>query len=184
MDKICIVKLRKKIGKTAKAERDVESGSLEGAVEKETKPALPPPTSGRSIPRSGAAGSEEREQEGDLTGNGISLTLTPEQARALRSNRKLMPLLSGDYAQEAKGTDSRGEPIVFRFEFGNIAPAKLLKPEEVLKMLRISKSFLNGLVRKGRLKSYRIGRLRRFMLDDVLDCLEDSGNSPDSGKIR
>jgi len=182
MDKICIVKLRKKIGRTAKPEWDVESGSPEGALEKETELTLPSQTSGRSIPRSDAAGRIDPEKKGDMTGRNISLTLTQEQARALRSNRHLLPLLSGEYAQEVEGADSRGEPIVFRFEFDNIAPARLLKPGEVLQMLRISKSFLNGLVRKGRLKSFKIGRLRRFMLDDILAYLEESQNSLDSRK--
>ena len=67
----------------------------------------------------------------------------------------------------------RDEPIVIKFEFESIPPVRLLKVEEVMQMLRISKSSLNKMIREGMLKSYRFGRLRRIMLADILSYLED-----------
>ena len=40
-------------------------------------------------------------------------------------------------------------------------------------MLRISKSYLSKAVKEGNVKSYKFGRLRRFMLDDILSYLAD-----------
>jgi excisionase family DNA binding protein len=38
-------------------------------------------------------------------------------------------------------------------------------------MLQISRSFLRKLVKNGTIKSYKIGKLRRFLLEDILDYL-------------
>jgi excisionase family DNA binding protein len=51
---------------------------------------------------------------------------------------------------------------------------RLLKTEEVVHMLRISKGYLRKIIRQGELKSYKLGRLRRVMFDDVLSYLEGS----------
>jgi excisionase family DNA binding protein len=186
MEKICIVKLRRKIGTPPKPE---QVGKPESSRKTEVRPEDPHSAGGKAVdaplPRMGSAPREtgegvaspgEREEGAEKP---ISITLTAEQARALCANRRLKPLLGGEFTQEGEGTDARGEPIVFRFEFEQMPPPRFLKAAEVLQMLRISRSLLNKLVRKGNLKAYRIGRLRRFLLDDILSYLENDRNPMD-----
>ncbi|MBP1732865.1 MAG: Helix-turn-helix domain, partial [Deltaproteobacteria bacterium] len=52
--------------------------------------------------------------------------------------------------------------------------AKMLTIQDVGAMLQVSKGFVSRLVKSGELKSYKIGRLRRFSLEDVLSLLSDS----------
>jgi excisionase family DNA binding protein len=52
----------------------------------------------------------------------------------------------------------------------------LLMSEEVLQMLRISNGILKTIVRDGKLKSYKVGKGRRYMLEDVLSYLTESMN--------
>jgi excisionase family DNA binding protein len=63
---------------------------------------------------------------------------------------------------------------VFKFAFEPPPAVRLLKMREVIEMLRISKGYLRKIVRRGELKSYKIGRLRRIKFDDILSYLEDS----------
>jgi len=40
-------------------------------------------------------------------------------------------------------------------------------------MLQISKSFLQKLVNEKKLNSYKLGRMRRFLLEDILEYLSN-----------
>ena len=51
---------------------------------------------------------------------------------------------------------------------------KMLTSSDVRDMLQVSRAFLTKLVRVGKLKSYKIGRLRRFSLEDILALLSES----------
>jgi len=50
----------------------------------------------------------------------------------------------------------------------------MLKSEHVCQMLQISRSLLMNLVKSRKIRSYKIGRLRRFLLEDILDYLSKS----------
>jgi excisionase family DNA binding protein len=61
----------------------------------------------------------------------------------------------------------------------------LLTMEQVGQMLQVSKSFLLRLVRGKRIRSYKFGRLRRFLLTDVIDYLSSSEDQvPMKQKIK
>ena len=100
--------------------------------------------------------------------------LTQQQTRALQSNPYIGSFLSVKSAEGCEAIKHRDQTIVVKFEFGSIPSLRLLKVEEVIQMLRISRSYLNKLVRQGKLKSYKLGRLRRLILDDILSYLEGS----------
>ena len=110
----------------------------------------------------------------------ISFNLTPEQCNLIRS---------GNFAQYLSNGISSGTPlnvqqhedgqISLSFHFERVNTLRLLKSKHVCEMLQISKSFLMKLTKTKRLKSYKIGRLRRFSLEDVLEYLtrnEEPGN--------
>lgn len=50
----------------------------------------------------------------------------------------------------------------------------MLKTGHVCQILQISNSALMNLVKSKKIKSYKIGRLRRFLLQDILDYLSRS----------
>jgi excisionase family DNA binding protein len=50
-------------------------------------------------------------------------------------------------------------------------------------MLQISNSLLMNLVKSKKIRSYRVGRLRRFLLQDVLDYLSRSEELSESSEL-
>jgi excisionase family DNA binding protein len=172
MDKICIVKLRKKM--TNPATLGEECGQGNRAGEERILP-------GSSVPAAenrGMSGVHDRngmtDREKDVADRTVSLMLTPEQMRVLQSNPNLLSFFNGAAAKGFAVAKQRDETIVFKFAFEPVPPVRLLKMEEVVHMLRISKGYLTKIIRQGELKSYKLGRLRRIMFDDVLSYLEGS----------
>jgi excisionase family DNA binding protein len=64
--------------------------------------------------------------------------------------------------------------IVFNFRLKTDETLKMLTVSQVGQMLQISRSFLIRLVKTKKIKSYKFGRLRRFLLTDVIDYLSFS----------
>jgi excisionase family DNA binding protein len=164
MEKICIANLRQRMAYPG--HRDEVFGR-----EKRSEEARRPTEC--SFAASDGNGSADGKAASAEDGT-VSLLLTREQMSTLRSNRRLASSLIQEHAEgSATMLQHRDEPIVIKFEFESISPVRLLKVEEVMQMLRISKSSLNKIIREGTLKSYRFGRLRRIMLADILSYLED-----------
>jgi hypothetical protein len=106
----------------------------------------------------------------------VFLTLTQEQIKTIRSSSGLLSVFNGDLAGGFAELNYQDKPVTIKFEFEPLAPIRLLMSEEVLQMLRISNGFLKTIVRDGKLKSYKIGKGRRYMLEDVLSYLTESMN--------
>jgi len=111
-----------------------------------------------------------------VPGETVSLTLTQEQIKTIRSSSPLLSVFNGELAGGSAELQYRDEPVTIKFALEQLAPVRLLMSEEVVQMLRISNGFLKTIVRDGRLKSYKVGKGRRYMLEDVLSYLEDSLN--------
>jgi excisionase family DNA binding protein len=90
----------------------------------------------------------------------LTIALTPGQADIIRNNSHFQRICGHDPDQ-----------IFFTFHFGNSLPSRMIKPRDVCDMLQVSPSTLSKLIKQGRLKSYRIGRLRRFAVEDVVEYL-------------
>jgi excisionase family DNA binding protein len=172
MEKICIVHLRKKMtnpvdikGDCAQENLANEDGMLKG---------LSIPVAVNRCIREIHDGSVHLDDQRDAAGRTVSLMLTQHQTRVLQSNPYIGSFLSAKPAEGCEAVKHQDQTIVVKFEFGSIPPLRLLKVKEVIQMLRISRSYLNELVRQGKLKSYKLGRLRRLMLDDILVYLEGS----------
>ncbi|MCK9275295.1 MAG: helix-turn-helix domain-containing protein [Syntrophales bacterium] len=165
MEKICIAKLRKKLCRTVENRTDLNGNGngvrlMNIASFEERVPA------GREEALKRVALREEGVSE-DFN---IALSLTREQTDAFQSNRRILEILNAGETIEGKGPD--GKPFILKLQFETSSPLKMLKAAEVIKMLNISKSFLDSLVKKGELKSFKIGRLRRFMCSDILTYIE------------
>ena len=102
----------------------------------------------------------------------LSLNLTPMQGRAIRSGG-ILPILKTD-TPKSFNIDLRHEEdgsIIFNFHLHNFM---MLNPLQVCQMMQISRSLLNRMVLEKRIKSYKIGRLRRFFLNDIIKNLNES----------
>jgi len=108
----------------------------------------------------------------------LSIELTPTQADVVKSHAYFKLLLGG----EADGSSlniQRAEDgeVTFNFYFKQVYLSKLLTIPDVCGMLQVSKAFLTRMVKQGKLKSYKIGKLRRFSLEDILAHLSESAEA-------
>jgi excisionase family DNA binding protein len=115
---------------------------------------------------------------GDVAGpddQKLSIELTPVQANVVKSHDYFKLLLGAEADGSSVGVQrmENGE-IVFNFYFKQVYLSKMLTISDVCNMLQVSKAFLNKLIRAGTLRSYKIGRLRRFSLEDILAHLAES----------
>ena len=102
----------------------------------------------------------------------ISFQLTPEQSDMIRSG-DFVPYLSNGIAKGAALSvrEQANGQINLSFYFDRVNTLRLLKANQVCEMLQISRSYLGKLIRTKKLKSYKIGGLRRFALEDIIDFL-------------
>jgi len=54
----------------------------------------------------------------------------------------------------------------------------MLAPNQVCQMLQVSRSFLQKIINEKKIKSYKLGRIRRFLLEDILDYLSSDTELP------
>ncbi len=103
---------------------------------------------------------------------GLSFSLTPWQSRALRIGG-ILPALEKDTPTNLNLTMHREEngSVVFNFHLDLDRDFEMFKPNQVCLMMQISRSLLNRMVQENKIKSYKIGRLRRFSLKDILEAL-------------
>ena len=104
----------------------------------------------------------------------LSLNLTPMQSRAIRSGGILSILgaekpktLNLDLHHEENGS------IIFNFHLIPYHNLMMLNPFQVCQMMQISRSLLNRMIHEDKIKSYKIGHLRRFFLKDIIENLSE-----------
>jgi excisionase family DNA binding protein len=109
----------------------------------------------------------------------ISITMTKEQSTLLMQSEYIKELLSGaksDPAMDIKLTpDGR---ISLNYHFSESMIIRMLSPNQVCQMLQISRSFLQKIIHENKLKSYKLGRMRRFLLEDILEYLSNDVEIP------
>ena len=118
---------------------------------------------------------------GDLAGSDdqkLSIELTPTQAGVVKSHAYFKLLLGAEADGSSVGVErSEDGEIVFNFYFKQVYLSKMLTTSDVCGMLQVSRTFLGRLMKTGKLKSYKIGRLRRFALEDILAHLGESAEA-------
>jgi excisionase family DNA binding protein len=126
-------------------------------------------------------GLEEPDKE---TNEAISVNLTPEQYDLVKSNRYVKYFLNGDSTGVSLDIQRHTEgQIIFNFQFKKVDIVRMLKAKHVCQMLQISNSLLMNLVRSKKIRSFKVGRLRRFLLQDVLDYLSRSEELTESSDL-
>lgn len=100
----------------------------------------------------------------------LAVPLTAAQSRAIRAGG-ILSLLEGPTPKSFQVDVERAEEgsIIFHFHLHNHV---MLNPLQVCRMMQISRSLLNRMILEKRIKSYKIGRLRRFFLNDILENLK------------
>ena len=176
MEKICIVKLRKHLT------NHMEDLHLHRQGERMDERGLftAPPALSPEVRFPQAVHEHERtpDSNSDVAGRRVSLTLTRDQMRTLQFDPDTASLLY-EKSQEVSGSVGHCEgEMTIQLELPSLPPLRLLKLDEVTRMLQVSRSCLHRIINEGKLKSYKIGRLRRVMLDDVLSYLQSQQESP------
>jgi excisionase family DNA binding protein len=102
----------------------------------------------------------------------LSLSLTPGQSRAIRDGG-ILPLLATDTGRSLSLELQQREngAVVFNFHIDPDHNLMMFKPDQVCRMMQISRHLLNRLVKENKIKSHKVGRLRRFCLKDIIEAL-------------
>lgn len=108
----------------------------------------------------------------DNSASVISIIMTKEQSALLQQSEYIKELLNGtknDPSLDIKLT-SEGQ-LALNFRFSDSLLLRMLAPNQVCQMLQVSRSFLQKLVHDKKINSYKLGRMRRFLLEDILEYL-------------
>ena len=110
----------------------------------------------------------------DKSSSVISITMTKEQSALLQQSEYIKELLSGaknDPSLDIKlNSDGR---ISLNYHFNDSLILRMLSSNQVCQMLQISRSFLRKIINENKLNSYKLGRMRRFLLEDILEYLSN-----------
>ena len=110
----------------------------------------------------------------DKSSSVISIVMTKEQSDLLQQSEYIKELLSGDKNDPA--LDIKLNPdgrISLNYRFNDSLLIRMLSSNQVCQMLQISRSFLQKLIHEKKISSYKLGRMRRFLLEDVLEYLSN-----------
>ena len=102
----------------------------------------------------------------------FSLNLAPWQSGTIRSGG-ILSLLGAETPKTLNLNLHKEEDgsIVFNFHLDLDHNLMMLKPDQVCRMMQISRHLLERLVKEYKIKSYKFGRLRRFSLKDIIEAL-------------
>jgi excisionase family DNA binding protein len=165
MEKICIVKRREQYSqiRNKPAIYEESGSSLESEdvtlnIKRENKKL----SIGQSL--SGLSNSD--------SANEVSITMTPEQSNMLQESAYVKKILAGTVKDRAFTIQQTpAGQIVLNFHPRAAVNLRMLRTDQVCSMLQISRSLLMRLIHENKIKSYKIGRLRRFLLEDILEYL-------------
>jgi excisionase family DNA binding protein len=105
----------------------------------------------------------------------FSIQLTPRQSQVVQSMNCIKDLLSGKHhGVKMSMEETTDGKTAFNFHFKPVYTTRMLNAQDVAVMLQVSKSMLYRLVKEKEIKSYKVGKLRRFLLEDVVEYLSAS----------
>jgi excisionase family DNA binding protein len=90
----------------------------------------------------------------------VTIELTSQQSEVIRSNSRFQQLFGGSTA-----------PIFLNVHLDATLPSRMLKIENVCEILQVSKQTVMRLAKAETIRSHRIGRLRRFCWEDIMEYL-------------
>lgn len=165
MEKICIVKRR----------REYAQPEVKITLPNNDNVAFPPKVAASNTVSDNRPKSSNKkivEEFVDSSSMVISITMTKEQSELLQQSEYIRELLEGmkkDPSLDIKLTED-GQ-LALNFHYNDSLLLRMLRSNQVCQMLQISQSFLRKLINEKQLNSYKLGRMRRFLLEDVLEYL-------------
>jgi len=170
MEKICIVKRRRE-----QAQPDVK---FKPAPPDNKIDILPPPVAKSDT----TTGNQSQlsphkkivEEFMDDSTSVISIIMTKEQSALLQQSEYIKELLGG--AKKDPSLDikiNHDGQLALNFRYNESILLRMLCSNQVCQMLQVSKSFLQKLVNEKKINSYKLGRMRRFLLEDILEYLSN-----------
>ena len=90
----------------------------------------------------------------------VPIELTSQQSEAIRSNGRFQQLYGVSAA-----------PIFLNVHLDATLPSRMLKIENICEILQVSKRTVMRLAKAETIRSHKIGRLRRFCPEDVIEYL-------------
>ncbi|MBN1471348.1 MAG: helix-turn-helix domain-containing protein [Syntrophaceae bacterium] len=110
----------------------------------------------------------------DNSSSVISITMTREQSELLQQSEYIKELLSGRKSDPALDINITPDGrLSLNYRFNDSLLIRMLAPNQVCQMLQVSRSFLQKLIHENKVKSYKLGRMRRFLLEDILEYLSN-----------
>jgi excisionase family DNA binding protein len=174
MEKLCIVKRRKRRIPGFELVPDLQTQAEMASCFRENVYDLLSYSANNQFNVKKAADSAPRPLP-ETSENVVSLHLTAEQCDSILSGNFEGYLAEGvSYAMNLETKHHEDGHITLNLHFDTLRNHSMLKFEHVCGMLGVSRSFLKKLVKAKTLKSYKLGRLRRFSLDDVLEYLTEN----------
>ncbi len=176
MEKLCIVKRRTRIGFEDDSTASIVSQENENVIQERDVHAL------SQTPRKNSSGINVHDADTlifkEVAGEEeqiFSIELTPQQTKVVQSMNCIKDLLSGKHhGVKMSIAETQDGKTAFNFHFKPVYTTRMLNAQDVAVMLQISKSMLYKLVKDKELKSYKVGKLRRFLLEDVIGYLSRS----------
>ncbi len=101
----------------------------------------------------------------------LSLELAPKQCRIIRSGEIHLQGTEAAKSMDLNLHQEEDGSIVFNFHLDLDHNLTMLKPDQVCRMMQISRHLLDRLVKENKIKSFKLGRLRRFFLNDIVEAL-------------
>lgn len=175
MEKICIVRRRKKMGCVSEPINERSSfGELISYEEAITENAFHFHSPQHTLNVHRCEDMLLTDEANDV----VSIDLTPEQTLGIRSSDFAPYMEHGISLDASLEVESVADDrITLHFHFEKEKAVRMLKTRQVCEMLQISGSTLSKLVRNKEIRSFKIGRLRRYSVDDVLAYLAEHEDS-------
>jgi len=110
----------------------------------------------------------------DYSDSVISIVMTKEQSDLLMQSEYINELLNGTKSDPALDINLTPDGrLSLNYRFNDSLQVRMLASKQVCQMLQVSRSFLQKLIHEKKIKSYKLGRIRRFLLEDVLEYLSN-----------
>jgi excisionase family DNA binding protein len=175
VEKFCIVKRRKPIAPAEKTgARDIpDTGEIGGYVANISGNQPTDRVSAINRNRSPSADVNDLSEKSHI----VRVVFTPDQCRVVSQKGNAEQLFGRIICDASVLMERNGQDqIALNLHLKYAHSARMLTSRAVCEMLQISRGLLAKLVRGGKLRSYKIGRLRRFLLEDVLEYISRNGD--------
>jgi excisionase family DNA binding protein len=165
MEKICIVKRRQEYTQS-KSNQPVQDICNSSPVTQDLNNNMPD-----TVPQSF---NDERILKGFQRNSRheICVPMTIEQSDMLRTSEYIKNILNGAAINPVLRINNGPDGcMILKLNLDESPLVRMLRSDQVCAMLQIGRSLLMRLIRENKIRSYKVGRLRRFWLDDILEYL-------------